>query len=458
MDKAVILAAGKGTKIWPYGETRPKCAIPVANRPLIQHTIETLKQAGCKDIAVVAGHHQNQVKNAVAGLPKVRIVVQTDITGTAQALLTALRDQTAGDVLVVYGDLLVQREDIARFLKTYETEGTGFAALVNPLGNERSNDWLCCRVEDGRIKQVLSHPRTGVSHRLCGIYAFSADMIPYLERNPGVSRSVQVGVMPVFESEIAESLQSAIDDGNDTLAVETEGMFVDLDKPWHILEANSMFLNQLSENMKRDSIAETAQVAGSVERDGFLAIGENSVIGAGVKIKGNLWVGTNSRIEDGAIIGSNVCIGNDCSVSKYCDVGARTCIGDRSRIGHCAEISGVIMDGVHAVHYGEYWGVIGSATDLGAATVCGNLRFDDRDTIHSVKGRRETPLTGANAAYVGDFCRTGVNVMIMPGAKIGPYSVIGPGTIVTEDVPGNSLVYVRQELVKRHWGPEKYGW
>ena len=103
-------------------------------------------------------------------------------------------------------------------------------------------------------------------------------------------------------------------------------------------------------------------------------------------------------------------------------------------------------------------GVFGSATDIGAATVCGTLRFDDRDTHIQVNGRYEVPAYGANATYMGDYCRTGVNAIIMPGRRIGSYSIVGPGVVLYEDVPSKTIITVKQELIKRPWGPEKYGW
>ena len=46
----------------------------------------------------------------------------------------------------------------------------------------------------------------------------------------------------------------------------------------------------------------------------------------------------------------------------------------------------------------------------------------------------------------------------MPGTKIGSYSVVGPGVILNEDVPSKTMIMAKQELVKKTWGPEKYGW
>ena len=106
----------------------------------------------------------------------------------------------------------------------------------------------------------------------------------------------------------------------------------------------------------------------------------------------------------------------------------------------------------------EFYGVIGTGTDLGAATVCGTLRFDDGDTEHRVKGRRERPQKHANAAFIGDYARTGVNAIIMPGRKVGVYSIVGPGVILAEDLSDRTVVMARQEQERKAWGPERYGW
>jgi bifunctional UDP-N-acetylglucosamine pyrophosphorylase/glucosamine-1-phosphate N-acetyltransferase len=121
-------------------------------------------------------------------------------------------------------------------------------------------------------------------------------------------------------------------------------------------------------------------------------------------------------------------------------------------------MDGVMLDGSFLFHYCEIMGVVGQRVDIGAATVCGTLRFDDGDTIHTIRGRRERPDFGANGAYFGDFSRTGVNVITMPGVKIGAYSCVGAGIVVYEDIPSRKLVLLKQELVYRDWGPERYGW
>ena len=102
--------------------------------------------------------------------------------------------------------------------------------------------------------------------------------------------------------------------------------------------------------------------------------------------------------------------------------------------------------------------VVGSSSDLGAATVYGTLRFDDGAAHHRINGRREHAADFANASYLGDYVRTGVNAVLMPGTKVGAHSAIGPGAIVSGDVSERTMLLVEQSHQRMEWGPERYGW
>jgi glucose-1-phosphate thymidylyltransferase len=102
--QAVILAAGEGTRLRPLTQNRPKALIPVANKPIIEHTILSLVEAGIRDIIVVVGYRKEQVMRHLARLSlPVMIVRQTEQMGTGHALLSA-KEKIAGDVIVLPGD------------------------------------------------------------------------------------------------------------------------------------------------------------------------------------------------------------------------------------------------------------------------------------------------------------------------------------------------------------------
>ena len=458
INTAIILAAGRGSRFWPYSTIRQKAAFPIANIPIIRRMVDTLHDLGIGQIIVVVGHGEASVRAALRGVATpVHFVPQANPTGTATAALSAAQALTE-DCLVVAGDVVTDKQNITALLARFAEERPLAAALIQPLGEESPHDWLGAYPADGTLRGVEGHTRRGCQHRLCGIYALRASALDYLRDNPGVMSQVPVGGMPPVEAEIAQSIQMMIDEGQTVLAVETPGYHIDLDKPWHIDQANETLIKAMCAQVTENVIPATARIHDGADIQGRVVLGEHCTIGNRVVINGDLWLGDHSQVLNGAILEGATVIGKHTVVQNYCQIGSHTTLGNRSHYGHGAEFSGVALDTVYCYHYMEIWGVVGQAVDFGAATVCGNLRFDDGVTPWQIKGRTERPTHAANAAYFGDFCRTGVNAIIMPGRRIGVYSVVGPGVVLYDDLPDRTMVTVKQELTTRPWGPERYGW
>ena len=357
MNNAIVLAAGLGRKVWPYGEFRQKCTIPVANKPIIRRIVENLIDVGIDRIIVVVGHYAQQVRGAVADISNIEFVTQNPQNGTADAVLTALNNLNGDNFLVVYGDIVTTSDNLRNIIEDFYRQNAEVAALVQLLNDEDASNWLCAKFSDGCIRGIEGHPRGG-SHRLCGIYAFKSTAKPYLLRNPGIVTQVPVGGMPPPESEIAQSIQLMIDEGIDVLAVETTDFFVDVDKPWHVLEANRRLVDYLSKQIDADQIAEGAKISDAADINGNVVLGKNTVIGPRVVVNGTLVAGSNNNITNGAIAHGNILIGNQCRISDYCHIDSST-IGNRCIVGHGAEMSGVMFDKVFLYHYCEMSGVLG---------------------------------------------------------------------------------------------------
>jgi len=461
IEKAVILAAGNGSKLKPYSDTTPKPAIPIGNKPIIRNTVESLKSMGISKIYIVTSYLEEQIRSILADLEGITFIRQKKLNGTANALKIAIEEiektEPIDRIMVVYGDVLSANENFEEVIGHVRSERADAFALVKKLESERVGDYLCAKVDDDKITRVLGHPRHGVTHKFMGIYVFNENIKYYLEKNPGLMVHVPVGVMSPLESQLEESIALMVDDGLDVSAVEPVDFIVDIDKPWHLLEANSLYLDYLGRNLKSSKIAPDAKVSEKAEIEGKIIVESGSVIGPYTIIRGNAWIGKNTKISN-CIIGNNVMIGNNCNIGEYSKIWDLTSIGNSVRVLHSAEVYGLIMDGVSIMHYSHIWGIVGRYTDIGAAVVCGTLRFDDSITFKKIKGRREFPSPYVNSAFLGDFCRTGVNAIIMPGVFVGPYSIIGPGVIQYDDVPPRTIVLAKQETIKKEWGPEKYGW
>lgn len=116
--QAIILAAGKGTRMLPLTETRPKPMQMVGGKNLIEWKLEELPET-IRDIIVVIGYQGDQIRKYFGGAWKgrmLRYVVQQELNGTAGALWAA-RELLRGRFLVMMGDDLYAKEDILRMLE-----------------------------------------------------------------------------------------------------------------------------------------------------------------------------------------------------------------------------------------------------------------------------------------------------------------------------------------------------
>ncbi|MER3402252.1 MAG: nucleotidyl transferase [Armatimonadota bacterium] len=459
MRTAVLLCAGVSQRFWPYNEVRNKVAIPVMNRPNVRHLAESLITCGIERLIVVVGAFEASVRSALHGLSvPVAYIRQNPASGTADAVLSALPLVGEEPFLVVYGDVATPADTFRQLIQAHQASEAIASVVCQPyLPGHDPRDWIGGLVHDGRLVRVEAHS-SDTTHRLGGLYAFHPTIREALHAHSGLMTSVPVGGMPPIEAELAQTVQTLLEHGHAVPAVEPVGFLVDIDKPWHIWEANVRWLEWHAQQLERDQIGKGVQIDDSAEITGRIIAEDGAEIGKRVFIHGNAFIGRHSRLLNGAIVRAHVAIGARTHLSDYCLVSGATVIGNGCIVGHGAEMDGVMLDGSYLFHYCEIMGVVGQKVDIGAATVCGTLRFDDGDTLHTVRGRHERPEFGANGTYFGDFSRTGVNVITMPGVKIGTYSCVGAGIVVYEDIPSRKLVLLKQELVFKDWGPERYGW
>lgn len=461
MKTAIILAAGKGSKLWPYNEYWPKAALPVAGRSVLSRMIDHLKNLSMERIIVAADYLDKRLKSLCHGIEGVEVVSVSAPQGTADTLERLLPMVTDEKVLIVYGDIVTTQAAMQKFIRQSSDSGSDADLLVKPLDQERTQDWFCANVSDKEVLQIYGHPRPHyVNHRLLGVYAArTAALQSALAQNPGFMTHVNVGMMPPMEAALEQSLQIMIEAGCRVIAHCAETAVIDIDKPWHLLQAAHLVLDHEIKTLMESSIPDSAGIHPSAEIKGQVILGEGVIVGRNVQIKGNAVIGKGTIIENGAIIGANSVIGADCVITDYCKIGDFSVIGNRNRIGHCAEFEGITFDNVSFTHYGEVFGVVGTSTDIAAGVTIGVLRFDDLPQMQKVQGRTEFPEKFGNAVYFGDYIRTGIASLYMPGVKIGSNSVIGPAVLVEQDVPSRTLLHLdQQQLVKKAWGPHRYGW
>ena len=369
-----------------------------------------------------------------------------------------------GDLLVLHADVLLATTDLAALVAC---GADGPAVLVSRLDQrhidsalpvETGRDWITAAIDDGRLARFLGHHREPQLLRSTGAFYLPADQLGVLGRIGTRFDGVQVGSMPPEEVPVEQVLNDLAGAGTAVAAVVCAGAFVDVDKPYHLLTANDCAVRQLMAAMPERSLGPEASIDPAARIRGKVRLGTRSRIEGPVLVDGDVWAGDDVVIADGAILRGPIMVGDRSRIREYCHLTGPSSIGPDGVVAHAAAFQGITFEHVYLYHMMEIYGVLGACVDIGAGTVCGTLRFDDGQQSQRIGGRRETPNDHASACIVGAYSRTGVNVALLPGVKIGSYSAIGPGVVVAEDVPSRTAVVLKQELLRRPWGPEQHGW
>jgi len=460
MNTAVVLAAGHGTRAWPYAGVRQKVTLPICNVPLIRRLVQQLLSLGLKEIVVVVGHRAAAVRGCVADLPGVRFVEQRVPTGTAEATMAALQTIREEHVLVCHGDLVLTRDDLAQAIQEFQTRDAQALTLVTrtlPMAMhwitvEATKPGLADRIYPRGEKQLPKYVGVTAAKR--------ALLEKYLLRNPGIAWNAPEGAMPPPEGDLTHSLDLMLADGVEVHTAATKGFVVDVDKPWQYVEANHRAVHDMFARIETNSIGEGASISDSAEiaDDAKLVLGPGAKIGQGVLVKGSLILEAGARIDHHAVTYPDVLIGPRSVCEYYGGVGTCSVIGPNCYFGHGMDFIGIACDTVCMRHAAQMCAVLGSHVSIAGGVMTGNWRFDDGATTFNIKGCRETPANYGEMTYVGDFCRLGNNVVTTPGTRIGAYSCIAPLIYLSEDVPDNSLIIQKQEIIRKEWGSSRYGW
>ncbi len=419
--KAVILVAGKGTRLQPLTDNIPKPMLNVAGRPLLEWMIMRVKATGINEILLVTNYHEEQVVDYFGNGSKhgvnISYKTQKETLGTANAFYQAKEFVGEDRFMALYGDHYIA-EGVLKKIKDNHKQGE---VAVGALLVDDPSQYGAFKLEGDYIKQVVEKPPKGKEpskYANIGIYIFPSGVFNYIEKTP---------LSPRKEYEITDTMQLMIDDKILLRKHEIETMdWLDIGLPWNMLEANKRALETI--NMK---------IEGTVEE--------------GVTLHGQVWVKKGARIRTGAYVEGPVVIGENSDIGPNCYIRSGTCLGADVRIGNACEIkNSIIGDGSHAAHL-SYVGdsIIGKNCNLGAGTITANLRFDKTPIEVTVKGERFNSGLKKLGVIMGDNVQTGVNVSIHPGVVIGSDSWIAPGVNLQRDVPSGVIKYFFSKLEER---------
>jgi len=416
MKKAIILAAGDSTRMLPLSANQPKHLLPIAGKPLIFHTMEALEKAGIRETLVVYGYHADKLREAVETQTwkmKISFVNQKERKGTAHAAGYAKKFVGKTDAILMYGDVMVGPDTFDGLIELHKKKGYDMTLSVKPIENPSA--YGVVKVQRGKAKALIEKPEPDqmVSNLVnAGIYAISNPLWDAIENTKLSSRG---------EYEITDSISMLIEKGN-VGAYSLPSWWLDVGKPWDLLEANELLLGQSKRNI--EGIVEDGAVV-----KGEVAIGEGTIVRSGAYIEGPVFIDRES------VIGPN------------CYIRAYTSIGKRVKIGNAVEIkNSIIMNDTNVGHL-SYVGdsIIGQRSNFGAGTITANLRHDNNSIFVTVKGERTNSGRRKLGAIIGDDVKTGIGTSISPGIVLHQGAQTGIGVIIERDIAPHKLVIAKQD-------------
>jgi UDP-N-acetylglucosamine diphosphorylase/glucosamine-1-phosphate N-acetyltransferase len=416
MKKAVLLAAGDSTRMLPLSANQPKHLLPIAGKPLIFHTIEALEKAGIEETLFVYGYHAENLSKAVetqSWKMKISFVNQKERKGTAHAAGLAKKFVGKDTAILMNGDVMVGPGTFEGLIELHEKKKYDMTLSVKTI--EDPSPYGVVKVQRGKAKKLIEKPEPDqmVSNLVnAGIYAVSSSLWEAIEKTEQSPRG---------EYEITDSISMMIEKGN-VGAYSMPSWWLDIGKPWDLLEANELYLGQ----SKR-------RIDGEVEE--------------GAVVKGNVIVEDGTIIRSGAYIEGPVFIDRDCVIGPNCYIRPYTSIGKKVKIGNAVEIkNSIIMEGTNVGHL-SYVGdsIIGQHSNFGAGTITANLRHDNSSIFVTVKGTRMNSGRRKLGAIIGDNVKTGIGTSISPGVVLHQGSQTGVGVIVEKDIPPHKLVITKQD-------------
>lgn len=259
--KGVILAAGKGTRLYPVTYTIPKPLLPLANRPTLYYAFDRLKEMGVTDICVVVGEMERQMRDFLGdgsdqGV-NLSFVRQTEPKGLAHAVGFA-KDFVIGEPFVLYLGDAIYGSGFKSYADRFLASGCANLNIVKAV--EDPSRFGVANVEGERIVKLVEKPKNPESNlAMAGMYFFGPQIWSVL---PDLQPSAR------GEYEITDAIQMLIDRGETVLAGVYDGVWFDTGTLDSFLET-SMFLTA-----GRALVDPTAEVTGAL--DGGAVVGERA--------------------------------------------------------------------------------------------------------------------------------------------------------------------------------------
>lgn len=432
---AVLLAAGQGTRM---KSDLPKVLHPLCGKPMLWHVLESLKEVTTDPPVVVVGHGAEAVTSYLGG--SARTVVQEPQLGTGHAAMQAesLLEGKTDLVIVTYADMPLLRGGTFKRLVETQRLNPGPFSLLTVIADDPRGFGRIVRKTDGTVEAIVEEyvatpEQQQIRELNVGAYCFDAEWLwealKRIERNP---KKGEYYLTDVVEMAVKGNLpvQAVVhDDFLETIGINTRVHLSEAEAALRMHINREHMLNGVS---MMDPASTYIDVGVRIGRDtllmpntyihGTTVIGERNVIGPNTIIR-DTTVGNECRILasvlEGAVLEDEVDMGPFARLRK----GAH--LKNHVHMGNFGEVKdSTLREGVKMGHFSYIGNAdIGAHTNIGAGTITCN--YD---------GERKHPTTIGEDVFIGS------DTMLVAPLALGDGSSTGAGSVVTKNVPDDTLV------------------
>jgi glucose-1-phosphate thymidylyltransferase len=256
--KAVVLAAGEGTRLRPLTEDKPKGMVEVDGKPILTHCFEQLAELGADEFVVVVGYRKQDIIDYYGddfdGTP-ITYSHQREAKGIAHALLT-VEEHIDDDFMLMLGDNVFDA-NLADVINRQREDRADAAFLTEEVPWEEAGRYGVCDTNDyGEITDVVEKPEDPPSNLvMTGFYTFT----------PAIFHACHL-VQPSNrgEFEISEAIDLLIQSGRTIDAIRMNGWRIDVGYPEDRDEAERLLRGETT-NSEADSESESDSESEAVE-------------------------------------------------------------------------------------------------------------------------------------------------------------------------------------------------
>ena len=433
----IILAAGAGTRM---KSKKPKVAHEIFGKPLVRYAIDSAKGAGAEHIVCVVGFEREQIEPLCEGCDT---CVQENRLGTGDAVNAAreLFVGATGSVIVTYADCpLVAPETLKKLVEARESSNSAVSVLTTEFDDPTGYGRIV-RDESGNIaRNVEEKDCTDEQRKIkecnTGFYCFDVETL--FEALSKVTNDNAQGeyyltdTLEILSNEGKKVTSVSAEDKTELLGVNSRVQLSEATKNMQHrinkkhMEAGVTMWDEASTIIGPDvEISSDVEIWPNTMLLGSTKIGEDSIVGPNTRLT-NTEVGAGCRVDETIAVDSFIDDGATTGPRCYLRPGAHLC--KNSKAGTCVEIKKSTVGEGSKVPHLSYIGdtTIGTGVNLGAGTITCN--YDG---------------TNKHKTEIGNDTFVGSSTMLVAPVKLGDNVVVAAGSVITEEVPDDSLAFGR---------------